>query len=281
MGLAGLMAVSMAASPFLDDPKAASRSSVETSATPSSTRGSELLSTEEPSASPAPADTTLSSVAPEPATTEAGGSSKAAAGALLYQAANGDGDSWKDTSGQEYRMGLINAPEYNECGGTSATNKRKSLLASGFRATVYTTDQYGRAVSEIFTASGTNLNIYLARYGFANDKFLATFRSERPALAAQLDQAFAAAKAEKRGVWGTCTSASTTKPAPTKAPVQSSTCHRDYITCIPVKGDGSGAGEANDLDCGDIREKVQLRQAGVDPYRLDNDSDGYGCDSYG
>ncbi len=43
-----------------------------------------------------------------------------------------------------------------------------------------------------------------------------------------------------------------------------------------------GAGSANELDCGDLREPVRVRQVGVDPYRLDSDSDsaGDGCESY-
>jgi hypothetical protein len=58
----------------------------------------------------------------------------------------------------------------------------------------------------------------------------------------------------------------------------SNDCHPDYLTCIPVKGTGSGRGEANDLDCPDIGQSVQLRQIGVDPYRLDADDDGIGCE---
>jgi hypothetical protein len=47
-----------------------------------------------------------------------------------------------------------------------------------------------------------------------------------------------------------------------------------------VKGTGSGSVEVNDLDCPDIGKVVQLRQVGVDPYRLDSNSDGVGCESY-
>ncbi len=203
-----------------------------------------------------------------------------AAAALLYAAAGGDGDSWKDTGGREYRMGLINTPEQNECYGGKATTKRKELVAHGFRAKVYATDDYGRRVTVISLPDGTNLNIWLARHGYADDKYLATYRHENPTLAAKLDTAFAAAKRDHAGLWGAC-SGPTNSFTGSAGTTGSSSCHPDYATCIPVKGDGSGNGFDNDLDCPDIGKRVTLRQVGVDPYRLDSDGDGLGCDSYG
>ena len=201
----------------------------------------------------------------------------AAASPLLHAASGGDGDSWKDTTGREYRLGLVNAPETNECYGSAATAKRKQLVAAGFRAHVYTHDTYGRAVSVVSLPDGTDLNVWLARHGYVNDKYLAEFRHENQTLAAQLDVAFAAAKREKAGLWSACAPKPAAQPQVQKP---SSSCHPDYLTCIPIKGDGSGSGAANDLDCPDIGKQVQLRQIGVDPYRLDADGDGIGCDSY-
>ncbi len=125
-------------------------------------------------------------------------------GDLLRAAAHGDGDSWKDTFGREYRLGLINAPEYKECFGSQATAARKRLVAQGFRAEVYATDRYARAVSVVWTADGTDVNVWLARNGYADDRYLARFRSENPALAGALTVAFAAAKREHKGLWGAC-----------------------------------------------------------------------------
>ncbi len=127
-----------------------------------------------------------------------------AAGGLLRAAAHGDGDSWKDTTGREYRLGLVNAPEIDECFGSEATAARKRLVAGGFRARVYTTDGYGRSVAVVYAADSTNVNVWLARNGYANDRYLAQFRHENPSLATQLDAAFAAAKRERRGLWGAC-----------------------------------------------------------------------------
>lgn len=136
------------------------------------------------------------------------GSRPAASGApasgLLRAAAGGDGDSWKDTAGREYRLGLVNAPEYNECFGSEATRERKSLVAKGFRAQAYMVDRYGRHVSDVTLADGRDLNVLLAEEGFVNDRYLRQFRSENPALADRLDAAFRTARASRVGLWGAC-----------------------------------------------------------------------------
>ena len=199
---------------------------------------------------------------------------------LLLPDGNGDGDSWRDTQGREYRLGLVNAPEHDECFGAEATAERRARTADGFRAEVYTTDRYGRAVSVVTTADGRNLNVHLARHGFVDDRFLAEFRGENEALARELDAAFAAARQEGRGLWSACgTQEQPAAAAVPAAPVAAAAgCHPDYVTCVPVRGNGTGRGRANDLDCGGVSEPVQLRHRGVDPYRFDGDGDGFGCD---
>jgi endonuclease YncB( thermonuclease family) len=104
----------------------------------------------------------------------------------------------------EYRLGLINTPELNECFGTTARTERQHLLAKGFWPQAYSKDRYGRSVVVVTLADGRNLNVYLARHGFANDRYLARYRAENPALAGELDVAFAAAKREHAGLWGGC-----------------------------------------------------------------------------
>jgi hypothetical protein len=56
---------------------------------------------------------------------------------------------------------------------------------------------------------------------------------------------------------------------PTTAP--SATCHPSYSPCLPVE---------NDMNCPEIGHKVRIVVAGVDPYNLDADGDGIGCQSY-
>jgi endonuclease YncB( thermonuclease family) len=202
---------------------------------------------------------------------------------LLVMASGGDGDSWHDTSGVEYRLGLVNTPESGECGGPEGTAYRKRALAGGFRAQVYETDRYGRKVAVVLAPNGVNLNVAMARDGIANDRYLEQFRHENPSLAAQLDVAFREARAARRGIWGTCAGGgeAAEEPAPAQAPqpIAGGRCHPDYETCIPVQGDGSGRGAANDLDCGDVDGPIRLREVGRDPYRLDGtDRDGIGCE---
>ena len=129
----------------------------------------------------------------------------AAPGPLVQQkATGGDGDSWKDTAGREYRMGLVNAPETGECYGATATRARRELLRDGFRADVYARDRYGRQVSEIRTRSGSSLNRLMAQRGLVDDRYLERYARENPRLASQLRGDFAAAKKARRGLWGAC-----------------------------------------------------------------------------
>ena len=202
------------------------------------------------------------------------------ASALLQPARGGDGDSWRDTAGQEYRLGLVNTPERGECYAREATAERTARTAAGFRAAGYSTDGHGRSVAVVTTADGVNLSVHLARHGFADDRYLARFRHENPALAEELDAAFAAAKREGAGLWSACRQPGQGDAAapPAAAEPTGDGCHPDYLGCVPVQGDGSGRGHANDLDCGDLSGPVRLRAVGVDPYRLDADGDGVGCD---
>lgn len=224
--------------------------------------------------------------APEPTTGAPLPGDVPATSPLLQPAAHGDGDSWRDTDGTEYRLGLVNAPEQDECFGSQATAERRRQVAAGFRAEVYTVDRYGRGVSVVTTADGRNLNVHLARHGFVDDPYLKQFRHEHPSLAAELDRAFAEARAQDRGLWSACRAeADAAAPGPMPLPVAAPAvgaapgCHPDYLTCVPVAGNGSGNGRANDLDCGSVQRSVQTRQPGGDPYRLDADGDGIGCDS--
>ncbi|MCU1674265.1 MAG: hypothetical protein JWN77_2378 [Frankiales bacterium] len=234
-----------------------------------------------PSPSPAVQEKARPSPSPETVRSAAAQSRRAAPSRalapLLFAGGGGDGDSWRDTRDREYRLGMVNTPEVGECFGAAATATRKELVAAGFRARVYSTDGYGRSVAVVTTAAGLNVNVHLARYGYANDRYLAEFRHEDPALARQLDVAFAAAKREGRGLWSACAAAAAPRP---QGIVAASGCHPDYRTCVSVKGDGSGSGSANDLDCPEIGKVVYLRTAGTDPYRLDANGDGVGCESY-
>ncbi len=123
---------------------------------------------------------------------------------FVMPAAAGDGDSWRDTEGQEYRLGLVNTPEIDECFGPEATAERQRRTRGGFRAEAYATDRYGRDVSVVTLPDGRNLNVHLARQGYADDRYLDDFRAENPELAEELEAAFAEARRDGRGLWGAC-----------------------------------------------------------------------------
>ena len=123
---------------------------------------------------------------------------------LLVPAPGGDGDSWQDDRGREYRLGMVDAPEHDECYGSEATAERRRLTAGGFRADVYATDSYGRGVAVVTLPDGANLNVRLARQGFVDDRYVDDFRSEHSTLAAELDAAFEEARRQGRGLWGAC-----------------------------------------------------------------------------
>ena len=191
--------------------------------------------------------------------------------ALLRQAASGDGDSWKDTTGREYRLGLVNAPELDECFGRQAHEHRRALLEQGFAVRVYAGDRFDRAVSEVYTADGDNLALQLAATGHVDDRYLARFRDENPTLAGLLTPVFARAKADRVGLWGTaCVRPS---PQPVVPP------RRDEPAPAP-QPDADADADAYYANCDAVRAagKAPIRR-GQPGYRagLDRDGDGQAC----
>lgn len=183
---------------------------------------------------------------------------------LLFMTDQKDGDSWIGSDGSEYRLGLVNTPERNETCGPEAAAFTRDFLASGFKADAYTTDTHDRVVAEVFDDEGESLNVALAQSGLGNDRYLEEFRHENPDLAARLDAAFlkAAEPACKKKV---APVPLVSKPAKTKAPKKD--CMAGYSPCLPIVAD---------LNCPDIGHPVTV--TGSDPYRLDRDKDGVGCD---
>ncbi|MET1133671.1 MAG: thermonuclease family protein, partial [Aeromicrobium sp.] len=183
---------------------------------------------------------------------------------LLFVSDQKDGDSWVASDGKEYRLGLINTPERNEQCGPEATAYTRKFLSNGFTVDAYATDNHGRAVAEVRDRKGRSLNVKLAKSGLGDGRYLEQFRHENPDLGRRLDRALASASVPA------CRK--TAKPVPlvpqprkTEAP--KSDCMSGYSPCLPVVAD---------LDCGEIGHPVTV--TGSDPYRLDADGDGIGCD---
>lgn len=57
-------------------------------------------------------------------------------------------------------------------------------------------------------------------------------------------------------------------PAPTPVAATWEECHPAYVQCLPI---------VDDLNCSDVSGPIQVREIGVDPYRLDGDNSGSGC----
>lgn len=73
-------------------------------------------------------------------------------------------------------------------------------------------------------------------------------------------------------IWGFTQTSPTSPPLVESEPsavVPAGECHPNYEPCLPI---------VDDLDCPDIRTAVQV--TGDDPYRLDRDGNGIGCESY-
>ena len=175
-----------------------------------------------------------------------------------------DGDSWVGSDGTEYRLGLVNAPERNETCGSAATAFSRDFLSGGFTVDAYSTDDHGRAVVEVFDPKGRSLNVALAKSGLGDGRYLDTFRHENPELARRIDRALASAAKPA------CRKSAepvplVKKPRKTAAPAKD--CMAGYSPCLPIVGD---------LNCPDIGHPVTV--TGSDPYRLDRDGDGIGCD---
>jgi hypothetical protein len=116
----------------------------------------------------------------------------------------------------------------------------------------------------VFDKTGKSLNVALAKSGLGNDRYLEEFRHENPDLGRRLDSALASAATPD------CKKVVTPVPLvskPSKAPKPAGNCMAGYTPCLPVVAD---------LDCGEIGHPVTV--TGSDPYRLDRDGDGVGCD---
>lgn len=196
-----------------------------------------------------------------------------------------DGDSFDGSDGNTYRLGLVDTPETGEECSSDATAFTRTFLSGEFVANVYATDTYGRLVAEVFDDEGRSLNVALAESGLGTDRYLSTYRDENPDLADRLDAAFAsagvpdcAAEAQAIAPFAAPVPTPTPEPAPADppaaepAPAESAApdCHPAYDPCLPNVGD---------LNCGDIGQRVRVKQPGNDPYGLDRDNDGFGCES--
>ena len=211
-----------------------------------------------------------------------------------------DGDTLTLTSGARVRLLQIDAPEIGsgECYSRAARMALLNLTPVGSRLTLESdpvldrVDRYGRILRYLKRGS-MNVNIELVRRGAAAPYF---YRGDRGKYANQLVAAASAAKAARRGLWGTsphtildpdrANETGTCGPSPTPPPpplvplVPPSPSPPTPGDCDPNYSGGCVPSYPPDVDCAEIRALgiAPVRVMGSDPHRLDGDSDGYGCE---
>jgi micrococcal nuclease len=165
---------------------------------------------------------------------------------------------------ERVRLIGIDAPERGRCHYAQATAGARRL-ADDRRVVLHgdptqaTRDRYGRLLAYVWLPGGRDLGYQLVRGAFAK-----SYVYDRPfsRLAAYRR---AEAAAGGKGIWRCGTA-----PPPAPVPVAGLACQAGYSPCLPVVAD---------LDCGEIDDSLKpIRVTGDDPYRLDGDDDGLGCE---
>ncbi len=167
-----------------------------------------------------------------------------------------------------------------ECGGPVASAEAHRLLDGRrvhlvFDSSQGRVDKYGRTLAYLVVPGIGDYGRFMVRHGFAFEYTYDTAYHHRGSyLAAQ-----SYARGHRLGVWGHC--GGTLRPlhqrshhssATHAASPQSSRCTPGYSPCLPVVAD---------WDCQQLEKKglAPVRVTGSDPYGLDEDGDGWGCES--
>ncbi|MDX6630488.1 MAG: micrococcal nuclease [Gaiellales bacterium] len=200
-----------------------------------------------------------------------------------------DGDTVVLAGGETVRLVQIDTPEVygdTECYGRQASALTESILPQGTRVRIATDpkldqrDRDGRTLAYVWKGSSL-VNLRLVRQGAAAPYF---YSGDKGEYAAQLFKAAVAARKAGTGLWGHCRKGSVplramrgvstgpvnAAPKRTVAGGSSPGCNPNYTPCVP--------NSKADLDCRDVRHPVRV--VGSDPYNLDSDGDGNGCESY-
>ena len=195
-----------------------------------------------------------------------------------------DGDTIALADGRRVRLVQIDATELGsgECYSRKAASVLRSLIPAGTPvrlesdARLDAEDRYGRLLRYVHRR-GLNVNLEMVRRGAATVWYYGRVRGR---YASQLLAAARVARNERRGIWGSCRVVwNPTGPATTSGGGSASAalgggaaggCHPSYRPCLPLR---------SDLDCRDIDDsKKPIRVIGDDPYHLDGEGDGWGCE---
>jgi endonuclease YncB( thermonuclease family) len=196
-----------------------------------------------------------------------------------------DGDTIDLANGATIRFLQIDTPELSsgECYATHAKALLERLLPVGARVSLARdpgldrVDRYGRLLRYVIRGS-TNLNVAMVRRGAAAPYF---YGGDRGLHAATLLGAAERARHARIGLWRACPGTRLEPDAAVStgdagapagggsaaAGASGSGCTPGYSPCLPVR---------DDWDCGELSRAYRV--TGSDPYRLDGDGDGYGCE---
>ena len=199
-----------------------------------------------------------------------------------------DGDTVVLRGGETIRLVQIDTPEVygdTECYGRQASALTESILPAGTRVRIATDpgldqrDRDGRTLAYVWKGSSM-VNLRLVREGAAAPYF---YSGDKGRYATPIFEAAVAARKAGRGLWGHCRKGSVPLRATrgvstgtvnatrrTVAGGASASCNPNYTPCVP--------NSASDLNCPDVGHPVTV--VGSDPYNLDGDGDGFGCESY-
>lgn len=174
-----------------------------------------------------------------------------------------------------------------QCGGPEASRKAHELLDGKQVRLVFDPsqgrhDKYGRTLAYLTVPGIGDYGAYMIKHGYAFEyTYASAYRRQATYRAAQQY-----ARTRGLGVWGECggqlkpeqpkprathsTAPPTHKQAPPKPAPQNCL---GYSPCLPTPPTG-------DWNCPELRSKglTPVRVTGSDPYHLDSDGDGWGCE---
>jgi endonuclease YncB( thermonuclease family) len=180
-----------------------------------------------------------------------------------------DGDTIELANGEAVRIVGIDTPEVGQCGYEQASNHMADLVLGksvALRVSDEDADRYGRLLRYVdIPASQSGMGrvvdagLNQIRSGFA----IARYDSRDGYGFHPRENAYIAADRATKNY-----ACAAPKPTPAQGSSGGGSCMSGYSPCLPV---------VPDLDCADINHPVQV--TGSDPYRLDADGDGIGCDA--
>ena len=156
----------------------------------------------------------------------------------------------------------------------SAATARARRLALGRHvvlrgdATQATRDRYGRLLAYVRLRGRSDLGYQLVRGGYGK---VYVYNSRPFQHVSAYRRAERAARRAGSGLWRACRAGTRPEGSGGGSGGGRGGCHPNYSPCLPI---------VSDLDCADVRRlgKAPVRVIGADPYRLDGDDDGWGCE---